>query len=68
MTWKAMDKAPRDGTVVLIGYAPHPRMVDSRRVYEGRWNELEQEFTSVNGFVVLKDCTAWMPMPNPPNE
>lgn len=63
--WLPIETAPRDA-VILLGYAPHPRMVGERRVYEGRWHEEQQTWTSVNGFLVHTGATHWQPLPAPP--
>jgi hypothetical protein len=66
--WQLIETAPRDGTVVLLGYAPHPRMVGSRRVYEGCWHEAQSTCTSVNGFLLHSGATHWMPLPAAPKQ
>ena len=63
--WQPIETAPREG-VILLGYAPFWRMEGTRRVYEGRWNEEQQTFTSVNGFLIHDAATHWMPLPSPP--
>ena len=65
-SWQPIETAPRDG-VILLGYAPHRRMDGTRRVYEGRWNDEQQRFTSVNGFLIHDSATHWMPLPDPPS-
>jgi len=64
--WLPIEAAPRDA-VILLGYAPHPQMEGSRRVYEGRWCEEQGAWTSVNGFLLHIDATHWMPLPAPPS-
>lgn len=66
--WKPVETAPKDGTVILLGCPALGAMKEPgvRRVYEGRWNFLEKCFTSVNGFIVLRVATHWMPLPAPP--
>jgi len=66
MKWKPIDTAPKDESVILIGFVPHPRMDGIRRVYEGRWNETQETWTSVNGFLLFESATHWMPLPKPP--
>ena len=65
MQWQLIKTAPRDA-VILLGYEPHPRMLGVRRVYEGRWDDNQRTWTSVNGFLVHNLATSWMPMPEPP--
>lgn len=65
MEWQLIETAPRSG-VILLGYTPQPRMLDERRVYEGRWNDEQQTWTSVNGFLLHTAATHWMPLPPPP--
>lgn len=62
--WLPIESAPRDGTVVMLGYLPNWRM--DRLVYEGRWCAEQQCWTSVNGFQLHTDATHWMPLPAPP--
>jgi hypothetical protein len=64
--WKPIDEAPKDGTVILLGYVPNWRL--DRRVYEGRWNDEQSTWTAVNGFIVHNSATHWMPLPQPPKE
>ncbi len=61
--WKPIDTAPKEG-IILLGYLPHPRL--DRRVYEGRWHEEQNTWTSVNGFLLHSDATHWQPLPAPP--
>lgn len=63
--WQPIATAPRD-TVILLGYAPHPRLAEDRRVYEGRWHDEQQTWTSVNGFLLHTGATHWQPLPVPP--
>jgi len=65
-TWQRIETAPKDESIILLGYVPHPRLEDSRRVYEGRWNLGQEQFTSTNGFMGHADATHWMPLPPPP--
>lgn len=66
MEWQPIDTAPKDRIMLLaLPIAGNLREGD-RRVYEGRWNELQQTFTSVNGFILLTGATHWMLMPAPP--
>ena len=62
--WRPIAEAPRDGTVVMLGYLPNWRM--DRLVYEGRWCAEQQCWTSVNGFQLHTDATHWQPLPAPP--
>lgn len=64
MDWRPIETAPKDGTVILLGYTPNPR--HERHVYEGRWHEDQGTWTSVNGFIVHEACTHWMPLPAAP--
>jgi len=63
--WQPIETAPKD-QVILLGFAPHWRLDGSRRVYEGRWNEEQRTWTSVNGFLVHTGAAYWMPLPAPP--
>jgi len=65
-TWQPIETAPKDESIILLGYTPHPRLEGSRRVYEGRWNVGQEQFTSTNGFMGHADATHWMPLPPPP--
>ena len=62
--WEPIDTAPKDESVVLLGYLPNPRL--DRRVYEGRWSKGEGTWTSVNGFITHNSATHWRPLPDPP--
>jgi len=65
--WESIESAPKDGSVILIGLPVVGNLTaDDRRVYEGRWNEEEGMFTSVNGFLLFDEATHWMPLPEPP--
>lgn len=64
--WLPIDTASRlEGNVILLGFT-QPRMKEDRRVYEGRWNNVENTWTSVNGAILLSDASHWMPLPPPP--
>jgi hypothetical protein len=65
-TWQPIETAPKDESIILLGYTPHPRLEGSRRVYEGRWNVGQEQWTSTNGFMSHADATHWMPLPPPP--
>lgn len=65
--WYPIELAPKDESVILLGMLPKGSLWESdRRVYEGRWNTLQQCFTSVNGFIVLDCATVWSPLPYAP--
>lgn len=64
--WQPIETAPKDGSVILVGFAPHWRMDGSRRVYEARWNTNGDRLTSVNGFLIFDSATHWMPLPAAP--
>ena len=66
LTWQPIDTAPKD-VVILLGLpiAGNLREGD-RRVYEGRWHEAQETWTSVNGFLLFTDATHWMPLPPAP--
>lgn len=66
--WRPIETAPKDETVILLGYLPHPRLKGSQRVYEGRWDSLQETWTSVNGFLIHSEASHWMPLPEPPKE
>lgn len=67
MEWQPIETAPRD-KVILLGFLVVGNLrEDDRRVYEGRWHEGQQTFTSVNGFLLFSAATHWMPLPPPPN-
>lgn len=70
MKWQPIETAPKDKTVILLGLPKVGALKeeDARRVYEGRWNEIQETFTSVNGFILLSVATHWMPLPEPPKE
>lgn len=61
--WRDIETAPKDA-VILLGYTPNKRI--DRLVYEGRWHEAQQEWTSVNGFLLHMGVTHWMPLPESP--
>jgi hypothetical protein len=63
--WQSIYTAPRDGTIILLGYTPTKRL--DRQVYEGRWGDAQGVWTSVNGFIIHRDATHWMPLPAPPS-
>lgn len=74
MSWLPIETAPKaaegDGSAILlalpaVGALKDPRQ---RRVFEGRWNETQQTWTSVNGYLVLSAATHWMPLPAPPED
>lgn len=66
MDWQDISTAPKVGVILLgLPIAGNLRE-DDRRVYEGRWNEDQKTFTSVNGFLLLSVATHWMPLPPPP--
>lgn len=64
--WRPIESAPKDGSVIIFGYTANPRV--NHHAYEGRWNEAQQTWTSVNGFILLAGANNWMPFPAPPNE
>lgn len=64
-TWQPLDSAPKDGTHILVGYN-NLRECETNLVYEAIWNERQQLFTSLNGFIIHSDATHWMPLPLPP--
>jgi hypothetical protein len=64
--WRPIETAPNDGSVILLGFTPHPRLGGARRVYEGRWNEGQEKWTSTNGFLALTGASHWMPLPAGP--
>lgn len=64
--WLPIETAPKDGSVILLGYLPHPRIGGDRRVHEGRWHAEQGTWTSVNGFLLHADATHYMPLPPPP--
>ena len=68
MEWKPIETAPKDESVVLVGFKPHWRLEGTRRVYEARWNDGAQMFTSVNGFLIFDTATHWMPLPAAPQQ
>ena len=62
--WQPIETAPKDESVILLGYTPNPRI--ERRVYEGRWHDAQQTWTSVNGFILHTGATHWMQLPTAP--
>lgn len=68
MNWQPIETAPKDETVILLALPKAGALKEegARRVYEGRWNTLQQTFTGVNGFILLCGATHWMPLPDPP--
>lgn len=65
--WLDIRTAPKIGVFLLgLPIAGSLREGD-RRVYEGRWSEDQQTFTSANGFIVLTGTTHWQPLPAPPS-
>jgi hypothetical protein len=67
--WQPIDSAPKDA-ILLLGLPAVGALRDpsSRRVYEGRWNEEQQTWTSVNGFIVLTGATHWQALPSAPTK
>lgn len=61
--WQPIETAPKDGTVILLGFITLPV---ERLVYEGRWNDVQDTWTTVNGFGLLTGATHWTPLPTPP--
>lgn len=65
--WQPINTAPKDTkAAILLGYLPLPRMAGAPRVYEGRWNDIQNDWTSLNGYLLHTAATHWMPMPSPP--
>jgi hypothetical protein len=67
--WQPIETAPKDGTpiVLLLPLAGNLREGD-RRVYEGRWHEAQEKWTSLNGFLLFDGATDWQPLPLPPTQ
>jgi hypothetical protein len=64
--WQPIETAPKD-QVILLGLPVAGNLhEDDRRVYEGRWHEAQQAWTSVNGFILFTGATHWMPLPPVP--
>ena len=67
--WRPIKTAPKDGTVILLGFPVVGNLrEEDRRVYEGRWHEQQETFTSVNGFLLLTAASHWQPLPLPPGD
>jgi len=66
MKWQPIETAPKDKTVIILGFLPHWSLNGSRRVYEGRWSKTQNTWTSVNGFMIFSEASHWMPLPQPP--
>ena len=65
--WQPIETAPKDEKVILLGLPVCENLwAEDRRVYEGRWNDHENTWTSVNGFILFSVATRWMPLPEPP--
>ncbi len=69
--WRDIATAPRDGTMLLVGYddgvARVGAMPDSQRVFEARWNDVQGTWSARNGFLLHSDATHWQPLPPPPS-
>lgn len=67
--WKPIDSAPRDGSIILIGFVPTGNLYkEDRRVFEGRWNAAQNQFTSTNGFLIFDSASHWQPLPAAPSQ
>jgi len=66
MEWQPIETAPKDGVVLLCLPIFGAIREGDRRVYEGRWHNEQDTFTSVNGFILLTGATHWMPLPSAP--
>lgn len=66
LEWKRIETAPKDGTIIIIGYADDTKLRVDRRAWEAVWNERENAFTSTNGFIIHEQAAFWMPFPKPP--
>lgn len=66
LKWSPIETAPKDGTVIIIGYADDTNIRVDRRAWEAKWNGLENAYTSANGFIIHKKAAFWMPFPKPP--
>ena len=57
--------------MIIVGYddnvAKVSRLEPHQRVYEARWNEVQDTWSARNGFLLHSDATHWMPLPQPPN-
>lgn len=68
-TWQPIETAPKDGTVILVGYSPvWADRIAGRMVHEALYHEIPKEFRATNGFISHKDATHWMPLPGVPEE
>lgn len=69
--WQPIETAPKDGSVFLVGYddavAKAGRLDHSQRVYEARWNAVQDTWTARNGFLDHTHATHWMPLPAAPD-
>lgn len=68
MGWQPIETAPRD-RVILVGYDSEAgkKLEPHQRVYEARWDERQQTWTSRNGFILHSHATHWMPFPPAPD-
>lgn len=67
MTWRPIETAPKDGTLVLL----HDPRAAKRRVKTGSWLPPEAGW-AVYGFKDVHGCffepTHWQPLPAPPED
>lgn len=66
--WESMETAPKDAVILLSLPVIGNLREEDRRVFEGRWNERQETWTSVNGFILLSEATRWRELPTPPTD
>jgi hypothetical protein len=60
MTWEPIEKAPKDGTEILVGEA------GTLNIELVRWNSTTDEWLDRTADP-FRNPTHWMPKPEPPN-
>jgi hypothetical protein len=64
--WQPIETAPKDRPILLCMPICGNMTETDRRVFEGRWNEVQQTWSAPSGFILLTEVTHWMPMPTAP--
>lgn len=65
MPWQPINTAPKDD-VILVAYPPLKHLLDQRRVFEAKWDDVLQTWISAQGYVVHCEVTQWQPLPAAP--
>lgn len=66
--WLPIETAPKDCVMLIAMPIMGAIRENDRRVYEARWDECQQTWTSVNGFLLFTGASHWMPLPEPPKK